>query len=166
MAVIADACSVILLAKSTVLEELAKWKQVIITKSVHREVIEGKEKMFFDALLTEKLIKERRILVDNSNVERLAQKLRDDFGLGDGEAESIALSSNMKDKIILTDNRQGRKVAKVYNLSLVGSIDVVVALFKADRINEEKANSALRALKRFGWFEDYLIEQAFQEVQK
>ena len=56
-----DACSIILLAKASVLEEFTKWKEVFVTNGVYREVLEGKDKKFFDALLTEKLVGENKI---------------------------------------------------------------------------------------------------------
>ena len=164
MRIAVDACSVILLAKATVLEELAKWRELMITNSVYKEVLEGKEKSFLDALLLERLVNEKKIAVCNEVKEVLTQKLKIDFGLGAGEAESITLALENTNRMILTDNKQGRKTAKIQGLKLLGSIDTVLALFKAKRITKEKAIGALKTLKEMGWFQEYLIETALEEV--
>lgn len=165
MKLVVDACSIILLAKATVLEEVAKWRQVMISTGVYKEVMEGKGKQGIDALILEKLGEEKKITIKNNIKKELVEKLMTDLGLGDGEAESIALALETKEKMIVTDNKQGRKAAKVQGLRLSGSIEIIMALYKTKRISKEKIQSALRTLKEKGWFQDYLIEEALREVQ-
>ena len=165
MGLVIDACSVILLAKATVLEEFSKWKKIVITIGVYNEVLEGKSKRLIDALLLERLVEEKKIPIKNYTKKEMIQKITGDFGLGVGEAESIALALENKEKTVLTDNKQGRKAAKVYGLKLLGSVEVVMSLYKKKRTSKEKTISALRALKEKGWFQDYLIEEALGEVQ-
>mgnify|MGYP001593204068 FL=1 len=160
-----DACSIILLAKATVLEEFTKWKKTMITEGVYNEVLEGKDKQFLDALLLERLVEEKKISVEGNLRKKMIQKLMNDFGVGIGEAGSIALALESKGKTILTDNKQGRKAAKVHGLKLLGSVEVVTSLFKKGKISKEKTISALRTLKDKGWFQDHLIEGALEEVQ-
>ncbi|HLC71974.1 MAG TPA: hypothetical protein VJH37_00160 [Candidatus Nanoarchaeia archaeon] len=164
MNVVIDACSIILLAKSSVLETLAKWRKIIVTEGVYNEVLEGKNKKFLDALLLDRLVGEKKISIEKKLKKEVVQKLTNDFGLGIGEAESItlALESNA---LMITDNKQGRKAAKVQGLSLIGSIETVTALYKTKRIDKEKAINTLKILKRVGWFQDYLIEEAMGDVQ-
>ena len=160
-----DACSIILLGKATILEDFAKWKELVIPRAVYNEVLRGKNKLLLDALLLEKLVKEKKILVNNNLKVDVVQKLMKDFGLGLGEAETIALTLELKEKAIVTDNKQGRKAAKINGLVLLGSIDVIIALYKAKRVNKEKSISSLKILKEKGWFQNYLIEEALQEVK-
>ena len=159
-----DACSIILLAKSSILEEFAKRRNIIIPPEVYHEIMAGKEKSSFDALLTEKLIKEEKITIKKISNPQIAEKLSKDFGLGKGESEAITLALTTPNRIILTDNRQGRKTAKIHGLTLIGSVEVVVALYKLKHIPKEKALSSLEMLKKIGWFEDSLIERAKEEV--
>ena len=70
-----------------------------------------------------------------------------------------------KNCAVATDNRQGRKAAKINNLSFVGSIEIVVALFKNKKISFEKTMTALKILRITGWFDDYLIEKAMEDVK-
>ncbi len=165
MRLVIDACSVILLAKASMLEECTKWKEMIITNGVYAEVLKGKEKQLEDALLLERLVDEEKMKIESKTQKEVVQKLTQDFGLGVGEAESIAVAGETQEKIILTDNKQGRKAAKIYGLKLVGSIDVILALLKTEKISKEKAVHALKTLKDKGWFQNYVIEEAIAEVQ-
>jgi len=162
---IADSCSIILLAKANVLEDFVNWKKVVIARAVYDEVVEGKKKKFFDALLTERLCNEKKLkIIDIKNIG-LLKKLKEDYGLGDGEAETIAAYLEEKFKGLITDNRQGRKTAKVYNIEPIGSISIILSLFKANKINKSKVMDALHTLRKYGWFEDSLIYYAIEEVE-
>ena len=165
MKVALDSCSIILLAKATVLETLAENYDLCITNTVYKEILEGKDKKFVDALLTERLVKERNIKIKKVKNSKLAKKLIEDFSLGIGESETLVLAISKQCEVISTDNKQGRKVAKIYNLNLVGSLDLIISLYKLKLIDKNKAISALKELKEFGWFQDYLIEHALEEVK-
>lgn len=163
MKITVDSCSIILLAKATILEELAKYRKLIISEGVYNEVLKGKDEKLLDALLLERLVKEKKINLNKAD-KKMVNKLMNDFNLGNGEAESVALSIE-SDFILLTDNGQGRKVAKIYNLPLLGSTEVIVSLYKNKKIAKEKAISSLHTLRRYGWFDDYLIEEAIKDVK-
>ena len=64
---------------------------------------------------------------------------------------------------VLTDNKQARKAARIYGLKLIGSPEVVVSLHKAKVLQSEKALAALDILRKFGWFDDYLIKTSMEE---
>lgn len=164
MKIIADACTIILLAKASVLETAAAAYQIAVTAAVYEEVVGGKQHMFADALLLERLNKEKAISTSVSE-EKLTQKLMKDFNMGNGEASTIAAAISEKEGIVATDNRQGRKAASVNNLQLVGSIDIVVALFRKKRIDMQKAIAALKKLKEEGWFEPHLLEKAMEDLK-
>ena len=163
--IIGDACSIILLAKSSILEEFAKRRKIIIPSEVYNEIMAGKEKSSFDALLTEKLINEKKITIKKISNPKITEKLSKDFGLGKGESEAITLALTTPERIILTDNKQGRKTAKFYGLKLIGSVEVVVALYNLKHISKEKALNSLEILKKIGWFEDSLIERAKGDIE-
>lgn len=164
MKIVADACSIILLAKSSVLEESAKQHDLAVTDRVYKEVIAGKGKKYSDALLTERLYKEKKIKKITVKSKKLLNKIKKDYGMGDGEASTLVISLKTG-KGILTDNRQGRKAAKIFGLKLLGSPEIIVGLFKTKKIDENKAVESLKFLRRFGWFDDYLIEEALREVK-
>lgn len=163
MKIVIDSCSMILLAKASIFELLLESYDILVTNEVYNEVIKGKEKMFKDALLIERLKKEKKIIIVNTDI-KLKKKIMQDFNMGEGESSVVALGLK-RNNIIATDNRQGRKAAEINNLPLIGSIEVVVSLFKKKKINYEKALESLKILKEEGWFDDYLIEKAMEDLQ-
>ncbi|HLC90180.1 MAG TPA: hypothetical protein VJI15_00265 [Candidatus Nanoarchaeia archaeon] len=160
----ADACTVILLAKASVLEVALHAFKIVLTKEVYEEVIAGKKMMFQDALLLERLHHEQKIIIIPTP-EILQHKLEIDFNMGRGEASVIAVGIADKEIVIATDNRQGRKSAQINNLSLVGSIEIIVSLYQQKKISEDKAKESLRIVEREGWFSPYLIEKAKEDLR-
>ena len=165
MKIALDSCSIILLAKAAVLETLADNYDLAITNKVYKEILDGKNKKFIDALLTERLVKEGAIKIKKVENDKLVKKLIRDFNFGIGEAETLVLILGKQCEVIGTDNKQGRKSAMIYDLKLVGSIDLVMSLYILKLIDKDKAITALKKLKEFGWFQDYLIDNALGEVK-
>ena len=165
MKVAVDSCSIILLAKATILEILSDKQDLFVTEEVYKEILKGKDKNFADALLIEKLVKEKKIKIIDVTSTGLIKKLVQDFNLGVGEAETLALAIDEQCDAVLTDNKQGRKTALVYNLNLIGSIDAITALYKLRSIDKDKAVGGLKGLRKFGWFQDYLIDSALEDVK-
>ena len=163
MKIVIDACTVILLAKATVLEPFTQAFGIIVTKDVLDEVIQGKQKLFDDALIIERLQKEKKIKLEIVP-GRVVAKLADDFGLGKGEASVIATAIK-ENAIVATDNRQGRKAAIIHGLPLIGSIEIIVSMYKKKLVSAEKARSSLKKLKEHGWFDSYLIDKAMEDIQ-
>ena len=163
MEIAIDSCSIILLAKASVLEKVLDSYNLLVTTEVYSEVIKGKEKMFKDALLIEKLKKEDKITLVNTDV-KIKKKIIQDFNMGEGESSVVALGIK-NSNIVATDNRQGRKAAEINNVQLLGSIEIIVSLLKQGKINHEKASEALKILKEEGWFDNNLIEKAMEDVK-
>lgn len=165
MKIIIDACSVILLGKITILETFLSNKDILITRGVYEEVIAGKEKKLFDALLLERLASENKIKISDDFDKSISVKLSEDFGLGKGESETISYAIKNKQSIIITDNKQGRKAAKIYGLLLSGSVEVIVSLYKSNKIDKNKALNSILNLKKFGWFNDDIINKAMEDIK-
>ena len=166
MKMIFDACTVILLAKASVLEAAARTYSITLPRSVYKEVMAGKEKKLPDSLLTERLIQIKLLSIADGNYQELRENLKKDFGMGNGEAESITLAMKGGFDAVATDNKQGRKAALVNALDLVGSPEIIMALFKLKKITSEKTIHALKLLKKEGWFNELLIERLLEEVEK
>lgn len=161
--IVMDSCTVILLAKASVLEAFAEVHEARITGNVLDEVLKGKEKMQQDALLLERLHKEGKIVIIEHS-KAVAGKLMKDFNMGKGEASTVAAAIG-KNCVVATDNKQGRKAAAVNNLGLVGSPEITVSLYKKKEISKEKAAASIKTLKKEGWFGSYLIEKALEDVK-
>lgn len=163
MKFVMDACSAILLAEAGVLEKALETYETEMTKQAYEEVLAGKKEMFSDALLIERLNKDGKIKIVESD-KKTTDKLEKDFNMGKGEAATISVAITNK-KGVITDNRQGRKAAAINNLPLIGSVEMVVDLCKKRAINNLKADEALKTLKKEGWFEEHLIEKARGDIQ-
>ncbi len=163
MKIIIDSCSVILLTKATVLEKLSGSYNILIPIEVYNEVLKGKEKMLKDALLVEKLKNENKISLINID-KKLKKKIMQDFNMGEGESSVIA-GGIRNNNLVATDNRQGRKAAEINSLQLIGSIEIVVNLFRKRKIDYEKAYQSLKLLKEEGWFDNNLIEKAMEDIE-
>jgi predicted nucleic acid-binding protein len=159
-----DSCTFILLAKASVLELFSNNNIVMTTKNVYDEVLEGKKKLFPDALLLERLKNENKIKVTSLN-SASTQKIMQDYAMGVGEASLISVAIKEKNVIIATDNMQGRKVANLMNIPLIGSLEIIVSLHKKNIITDEKAISALKILKEEGWFHSYLVEKVEEDIK-
>lgn len=163
MDVLIDSCTLILLAKASVLETLAALRVVHVPKGVYREVLAGKKHLFPDALLVERLSNEKKLVMCSVS-KTAARKIATDFNMGIGEASVIVGALAHSGWCVATDNRQGRSAAKIFNLPLIGSIEIVVHLWKQKKIDTEKARQALSILKHEGWFNPYLIEKAGEDI--
>jgi predicted nucleic acid-binding protein len=135
-----------------------------LTNEVYAEVLAGKSKLFPDALLVEKLKNEQKIKIEIAD-SKLTKKFEQDFKMGAGEASIVSAGVNDRSKIVVTDNRQGRIAAKINNLQLAGSLDLIVALYQQQKVSKEKAMAALKTLQEEGWFEPLLIEIAREEIK-
>lgn len=165
MKIAIDSCSMILLAKASALEAFADNYSLFAASNAYKEVLKGKSKKFIDALLAEKLVKKNKIIVRKAKNTSVVKKLMNDFNIGIGEAETLTLVLDKRCDAVCTDNKQGRKTAVLNNLNLIGSIDAVVSLYKLKQIDKNKAIGALNGLKEFGWFHEYLIEKALEDVK-
>lgn len=165
MKVAIDACSIILLAKCTLLETLCSRYAVCASNAVIEEVLAGKQAGKLDAIITERLLTKRVIKIKEPKNKEAVAIMQIDFGLGKGEAETAALVAESACNLMLTDNRQGRKIALINNLPVLGSPEIIVKLFKSNLIPKEKAKNALHSLSQYGWFSPYLLEKALEDVQ-
>lgn len=164
MIIAMDACSAILLSKAGLTEIFSMQHRIVITSQTYKEIIKGKEKKADDALIIEKLCNDGAIKKNEAGDKELFKKIKRDFGFGDGEASTIAFAVENK-SAILTDNKQARKASKIYGLKLIGSPEAVVSLYKAGKISRDKALSALKKIKEFGWFGEYIIEKSMEEIE-
>ena len=156
MTIIADASSLILLAKITILERLLEKNDIIIPEKVYIEIIKGKEKGRFDALIIEKLVQDKKIKIEKVDKE-MFEKIWKLFGLWAGEGEAFVLA--LKNKFpILTDDRKCINASKSANIPFITSPVIIVALFNKKSINKNKAEKSLELLEEYGWYNKNIIK--------
>ena len=160
---IADATTLILLAKADVLEIFVEKNNIIIPPIVYKEVLKGKEKSRIDAFIIEKLVQEKKIKVKipQNATKKIIQHM---FNMQGGELEVIALAYNTQDTV-LNDDKKGIHAAKALKLNFIGSLGVVVALQHAGRINKKEALEAIDILQAYGWYDPKLIKTHKEALQ-
>jgi len=156
MTLIADASPLILLGKSSLLIKLVEGNKIIIPEKVYSEIIKGKEKAMTDAFLVDKLVKEKKIIVQKVD-KNIIKKINEVFGLWAGEGEVLGLAIDTKFPII-TDDKKCINSAKASNIHVITSLDVVIALYKRKKINKEKALNTLDFLEEYGWYKKEIIK--------
>ncbi len=138
---IADSSTLIIFSRINKLELLANlFGDIIITESVYNECcIEGLKINAPDALLIKTWVDQSRITVtrlpDMASATRL-QRLYPQ--LGNGEAEAIAFALQEKEETILLDDRLARRVARLYGLKPIGTLHVILRLYKNRTIQKQK----------------------------
>jgi len=164
MKLLLDACSLILLSKALVIDMVVETYEAYTTVHAYGEVMRGKQYMHEDALKIELIHSQAKLNLIKVN-ERVTERIARDFNMGLGEASIIATAFKDRQLTVVTDNKQGRKAARINKLPLVGSIEIIVDLFRKDKIHHDKAKNALRLLQKEGWFDSYLISRAMEDLK-
>ncbi len=156
MTIASDATAIILLSKAGVLELFASRNAVVMAKSVYLEVLKGKEKGRLDAMLAQRLVRERRLRVlpvhkpTRSYVEGL-------LNIKKGELDTVALAYKNR-YAVLTDDKKCINAAKALGLPFMNSLDAIVAMWKNKAINSKGAMDCINLLEDFGWYSKELIK--------
>lgn len=156
MTIIADATSLILLSKASILETFANRNDIVMPELVYAKVIKGKEKGRIDSILTERLVQEGKIKVKipNENTKTSIEKL---FNLKFGELEVISLAHNTNNTI-LSDDKKCINAAKALGIKFITLLDISIALYRKNAITKGKTIESIDKLENYGWYSKGLIE--------
>ena len=151
--IISDSSPLIALAKIGRFELLRDlFKDIYITKAVHREVVVSGKAKPGEKEVTQG-IKNRWIKVLEVN-EREPYALL----LGEGEGETIALAKERQATLVIMDDRKGHILAKALGITVIGTLGVILLAYKLDRISRVK--NELDNLRANGfWFSDRLYKE-------
>ncbi|MCA6214183.1 DUF3368 domain-containing protein [Thermococcus bergensis] len=158
MPVVSDSTPLIHLAKIGRLELLREFfGEIIIPEAVYREcVLEGGESEDARAIKNAGWIK-----VEKISDERLKRTLM--LELDEGESETIVLALEKNAELILIDDYDGREVARVLGLRVVGTIGILLRAKFQGRI--ESLKEELEKLKATGfWLSEELYEKVLREA--
>lgn len=160
---IADASVLIHLSRLDRLALLeAFYDLVVVPESVWVEVVEqGASRPGSKALRTAR--ETEWVEVQTAEREDLFRLLRQ--SLGPGESEAITLAVEHPDHDLLLDEADGRRRAKVYDLSLTGTVGLLIRAHAQGRIKDlEQVLVELRDEAGF-WIGDDLIEEVLETVE-
>ncbi len=143
--------SLLKINKLYILKEL--YGTVFVPQAVYYEIEEGKNKPYYCDLTIEPWI----IIKEIKNKQSRGFL----FDLDEGEAEAIILAKELNAELILLDEKEGRRYAKQLNLTITGTIGI---LLKAkDRGLIASVKEDLLKLKEKGiWIKQSLLVKALK----
>ena len=131
---------------------------VAIPEAVERECCENQRSL--DALVIQKVVDESRIKVVSVENKALVAKLREDFQLGIGEAEAIALASLEKTRLLGIDDKSGINACKLLGISFTTALGILVRSGEKQLLTRSGALAQLAELARHGRYKKSIIEDA------
>lgn len=162
----ADSSSLILLAKSSVLETVASVDELVISECVYKEsVTRGKEKGRDDSLLIEKLVIEGKISIKKALPKDVARLMKA-FGIKCGENETVAIAEKEGCRLVLTDDRKNMTVCKMMGIPYMVALDAIIDLRANGKITPDKAEKAFMIVADSGWIGDDILRDRREKLKK
>ncbi|MFZ3073183.1 MAG: hypothetical protein WA162_08065 [Thermodesulfobacteriota bacterium] len=158
--IVFDSSTLILLAKAELLDEFINdyGGMILIPQEVERECC--RQKKTFDAVLIQKRVEDKKIIVAKISNAGLRGRLMGDFNICAGEAEAIVLAIERKAKITATDDRNAIKACKMLKMSFTSAIAILVRMKDKGTIDAERAKASLNALIKYGRYGGGIIKVA------
>ncbi len=155
-----DASTLILIARIELLDPVLAGVSLesAIPQEVERECCSVKATL--DALMIRKAVDDSRIRVIRVKDRRLVTKLQDDFSLGKGEAEAIALGITEKAQLIATDDKNGINACKLLQLSFTTAAGILIRSLEKNLISRSDALEKLDRLAHYGRYRNSIIQDA------
>ena len=138
--------------------------EIAIPKAVEDECCGGKKTL--DALFIRKALDESRIKVRGVRNRKLVAKLEEDFSMGRGESEAIALAIEEKAFLVGIDDKNGMNACRLAGIPFTTAIGILVRCYEKGLITCGDALAKLSALAKFGWYGNAILEEAKQRLEK
>jgi hypothetical protein len=155
-----DSSTLILIAKVELLDAFLNdiGMEIAIPQAVEDECCGGKKTL--DALFIRKALDESRIKVRSVRNRKLVAKLKEDFSMGRGESEAIALALQEKALLVGIDDKNGMNACKLTGIPFTTAAGILVRSCEKGLIGRGDALVKLSALATFGWYRNDLLEDA------
>jgi hypothetical protein len=155
-----DSSTLILTAKIELLDVFLKdiGMEVAIPKAVEDECCDDKKTL--DALMIRKVLDESRIKVRSVKNRKLVTKLEEDFSMGRGESEAIALALQEKALLVGIDDKRGINACKLVGIPFTTVIGILVRSRQKALIDHGDALLKLSALAKHGRYRNSILEDA------
>lgn len=144
---VSDATPLIYLAKIGKLHLLKEiFNQIQIPPEVKKETVDrGKEKGYPDAIPIEQALNDGWILTDTLTEDSLktSEALTQVTGIDIGEAQTITLAKQKKERQVLIDQANARETAKRLNLTPKGTIYIIITAAKRQLLTKKEAKQTL-----------------------
>ena len=155
-----DSSTLILIAKVELLDVFLKdfGMEIAIPKAVEDECCGGKKTL--DALIIRKALDESRIKVRSVRDRKLVAKLEEDFSMGRGESEAIALALQEEALLVGIDDKNGINACKLAGIPFTTAVGILVRSCQKGLIDRSDALVKLSALAKYGWYRNAILEDA------
>jgi predicted nucleic acid-binding protein len=155
---ILDASTLILIARIDILASFLDGisATVAIPKAVETECCSAKKTL--DALMIRKALDESRIKVIGVRNRNLIVKLQSDFGLGKGEAETIAAALSEKGPLVGIDDKNGINACKLLGLVFVTAAGILIRCREKGLLSRVDALAKLQLLRQYGRYKGSILE--------
>jgi predicted nucleic acid-binding protein len=112
-----------------------------------------------------KALDESRIRVIAIKERKLITKLGEDFGLGSGEAEAIALAVTAKARILGIDDKNGINACKLLGVAFTTAIGILVRMCEKRLLTKSEALAKLDGLATHGRYKKSILEDARRRLE-
>jgi predicted nucleic acid-binding protein len=155
-----DSSTLILIAKIELLDPFLTniGMEAVIPKAVENECCGGKKTL--DSLIIRKALDESRIKVKSVRNRKLVTKLEEDFSMGRGESETVALALEERALLVGIDDKDGMNACRLAGVPFTTAIGILVRSRQKGLIGRGDALIKLSALARYGWYRDAILEDA------
>ena len=160
-----DSSTLILTAKMELLDLFLSeiGMEVAIPRAVEEECCGGKKTL--DALMIQKAVDESRITVRSVKNRKLVLKLEEDFSMGRGESEAIALALQEKARLVGIDDKRGINACKLAGVPFTTAVAILLRSRQKGLIDRSDALARLSSLARYGRYKSSILEDAKRRLE-
>ena len=163
--IVSDASTLILLQKIALLDKLLKNFSFIIPNKVYNEtVIKGKKVKSEDSYSIDNKIGRNLIKVKEIKNKKKLNQIINEFGLGEVEAEAIALFLQENADLLATDDHKAINVCKIYKIPFITALTFVINCFEVKLITKTESNDLIKNLGMYGRYKSELIYKALDII--
>jgi predicted nucleic acid-binding protein len=159
---ISNSSTLILLAKTNLLQKFLDNFKVTISDKVFGEITQNKE--LFDAKLIQKEVNIERVKVKKVESKKLKNVL-EQFKLHEGEASAYVLFKGERGRAILTDDKELIKLCQIERVPFICALAIVVRMFEKGLLTKEEAKEKLDKINDYGRYSKDVYEYFKSKVK-
>ncbi len=164
--VVADSSALILLCKIELLESLCQKHKIVIPLEVYKEAVEeGLARKHPDALKLRELIDKKMIKIEKVTWIAEFRKVKENHGLGEGEAEAICLVLENKASIVALDDFKAIRYCERFRIPFTTTITLIMDSYEEKEIDKNTAAKMMRDLAVKGRFNNQVIFKALEKLE-
>jgi uncharacterized protein len=158
--IVFDASTLILLAKVHLLDRFLGTypAEAVMPQAVEAECMASPSRP--DTILIREKVQERLMRVDNVQDTAAVRRLIDDFRLGHGEAEAVALALERQAELVATDDRHAIRACKLLRLKFTTAIGILIHMKEKGVICADAALRYLESLAMYGRYHRVILDDA------